>query len=182
MLYVSAIKLLEATGHGQSAPMVALFSELADLYTETGMAEEGVALYKQAYSLEKEVSGHESPLLASHLQKLGAAYQKQGKMEAASLTLEEAGHVLETAYGPDHPEVLALRQRLDQLDGESGSGALSATPSGHAGVVSLGMPARAAEGGADAEADGTTAGRDSGGDGAMHASQMPRSSGNGTFR
>ena len=138
------------------------------------MAEEGVALYKQAYSLEKEVSGHESPLLALHLQKLGAAYERQGKMEAASLTLEEAGHVLETAYGADHPEVLALRQRLDGLDGEGG--ALSATPSGAAaGVVSLGMPSRAAEGGADADA-----GAD--GDGDYRASQMPRSSGNGTFR
>ncbi len=44
------------------------------------MADECVALYKQSYSLEKEVSGHESPLLAVHLQKLGAAYERQGKM------------------------------------------------------------------------------------------------------
>ena len=81
------------------------------------MADECVALYKQSYSLEKEVSGHESPLLAVHLQKLGAAYERQGKMEAASLTLREAGDVLEEAYGPDHPEVRELRQKLDDLDG-----------------------------------------------------------------
>ena len=67
--------------------------------------------------------------------------------------------------------MLALRQRLDRLDGESESGALSATPSGHAaGGASLGMPARL-EGGAGAKAelsaDGDLA---SGGDGAMHAS------------
>ena len=49
LLYVSAIKLLEATGHGHSAPMVGLFSELADLYAEAGMADECVALYKQSY-------------------------------------------------------------------------------------------------------------------------------------
>jgi len=168
LLYVSAIKLLEATGHGHSAPMVGLFSELADLYAEAGMADECVALYKQSYSLEKEVSGHESPLLAVHLQKLGAAYERQGKMEAASLTLREAGDVLEEAYGPDHPEVRELRQKLDDLDG--GRGALGLTP----GVVSLGMPS---QGGADAEAE---AGE--GGDGGMRASAMPRSSGNGTFR
>ena len=132
------------------------------------MADECVALYKQSYSLEKEVSGHESPLLAVHLQKLGAAYERQGKMEAASLTLREAGDVLEEAYGPDHPEVRELRQKLDDLDG--GRGALGLTP----GVVSLGMPS---QGGADADAE---AGE--GGDGGMRASAMPRSSGNGTFR
>ena len=33
-------------------------------------------------------------------------------MEAATLTLEEAGSVLEHAYGPDHPEVQALREQL----------------------------------------------------------------------
>jgi hypothetical protein len=44
------------------------------------------------------VSGHESPLLALHLQKLGVAYGRQGKMEAASLTLEEAGNVLEVHW------------------------------------------------------------------------------------
>ena len=27
------------------------------------------------------MSGHESPLLAVHLQKLGAAYERQGKMD-----------------------------------------------------------------------------------------------------
>ena len=43
--------------------------------------------------------------MTKHLQRLGQAYEKQGKMEAATLTLEEAGSVLEYAYGPDHPEV-----------------------------------------------------------------------------
>ena len=79
------------------------------------MDEEAIALYKQAYSIEKDASGADSPLLARHLQKLGGAYEKQGKMEAATLTLEEAGSVLEHAYGPDHPEVHALREQLAAL-------------------------------------------------------------------
>ena len=36
-------------------------------------------------------------------------------MEAATLTLEEAGSVLEHAHGPDHPEVIALRDQLAAL-------------------------------------------------------------------
>ena len=48
----------------------------------------------QAYSIEKEVSGADSVKLAEHLKNLGAAYEKQGKMEAATLTLEEAGVLL----------------------------------------------------------------------------------------
>ena len=177
LLFVSAIKLLQATGHGSSAQMVLLFSELADLYTETGMPEEGVALYKQAYSLEKEVSGHESPMLAMHLKKLGSAYEMQGKMEAAGLTLEEALHVLETAHGPDHPEVLALRQRLS---GVRGAPPPTATPGGSAppGVVSLGMPVHAQR---------AEPGSDDAGAVEVRASQMPRkelgpNSGGGTFR
>ena len=66
-------------------------------------------------SKQKDASGADSPMLARHLQKLGGAYEKQGKMEAATLTLEEAGSVLEHAYGPDHPEVQALREQLAAL-------------------------------------------------------------------
>jgi len=48
--------------------------------------------------------------------------------------------------------VVALRQRLDSLDGEGG--ALSAAPSSAAaGVVSLGTASRAAAGDADADGD-----------------------------
>ena len=47
--------------------------------------------YAQAYSIEKEVSGPDSVKLAQHLKNLGATYEKQGKTEAATLTLEEAG-------------------------------------------------------------------------------------------
>ena len=59
-------------------------SELADLYSHEGMDEEAIALYKQAYSIEKDVAGPQSTRLALHLQKRGAAYEKQGKMEAAT--------------------------------------------------------------------------------------------------
>ena len=109
----------------RSTQAVRPISALADLYSAEGMEEEAISLYKQATPLraylepgpaliaphhvgifvEKDVSGEASLLLAAHLQKLGAAYEKQGKMEAATLTLEEAGSVLEAAYGPDHPEL-----------------------------------------------------------------------------
>ena len=68
------------------------------------------------------MSGEASPLLAAHLQKLGAAYEKQGKMEAATLTLEEAGSVLEAAYGPDHPELGVLRHRISAMHGAARDG------------------------------------------------------------
>jgi tetratricopeptide (TPR) repeat protein len=115
LMFMSAIKLMESIGLGRSAFVVPPVSALADLYSAEGMDEEAIALYKQAYSIEKDSSGPDAPALARHLQKLGAAYEKQGKMEAATLTLEEAGSVLEHAHGPDHPEVIAIREQLALL-------------------------------------------------------------------
>ena len=115
LMFMSAVKLMESIGLGRSAYVVPPVSALADLYLAEGMDEEAIALYKQAYSIEKDASGTDSPQLAKHLQRLGAAYEKQGKMEAATLTLEEAGSVLEHAHGPDHPEVQALREQLAAL-------------------------------------------------------------------
>ena len=115
LMFMSAVKLMESIGLGRSKYVVPPVSALADLYSNEGMDEEAIALYKQAYSIEKDACGADSPQLAKHLQKLGGAYEKQGKMEAATLTLEEAGSVLEHAYGPDHPEVLALREQLAAL-------------------------------------------------------------------
>ena len=115
LMFMSAVKLMESIGLGRSGYVVPPVSALADLYSAEGMDEEAIALYKQAYSIEKDASGADSPALARHLQKLGAAYEKQGKMEAATLTLEEAGSVLEHAHGPDHPEVQALREQLAAL-------------------------------------------------------------------
>ena len=114
-MFMSAVKLMESIGLGRSKHVVPPVSALADLYSAEGMDEEAIALYKQAYSIEKDASGADSPQLARHLQKLGGAYEKQGKMEAATLTLEEAGSVLEHAHGPDHPEVQALREQLAAL-------------------------------------------------------------------
>ena len=55
--------------------------------------------------LEKEASGADSPKAAAHLRRLGTAYQRQGKMEAAGLALKEAESILESAHGSKHPEV-----------------------------------------------------------------------------
>merc|ERR1740138_325252 len=118
LMFMSAVKLMESIGLGRSGYVVPPVSALADLYSAEGMDEEAIALYKQAYSIEKDASGADSPELARHLQRLGAAYEKQGKMEAATLTLEEAGSVLEHAHGPDHPEVQALREQLAALIAE----------------------------------------------------------------
>merc|ERR1719440_2453702 len=109
---------MESVGLGRSKHVVPPVSALANLYSAEGMDEEAIALYKQAYSIEKDASGADAPQLAKHLQKLGGAYEKQGKLEAATLTLEEAGSVLEHAYGPDHPEVQALREQLSALIAE----------------------------------------------------------------
>ena len=43
-------------------------------------------------------------------------------MEAATLTLEEAGSVLEAAYGPDHPELGVLRHRISAMHGAARDG------------------------------------------------------------
>ena len=73
LLYMSAVKLLDSVGQGRSAAVVGPLSELADLYSLERMEEEAIALYKQAYSIEKDVSGSDSPKLSLHLQKLGGA-------------------------------------------------------------------------------------------------------------
>jgi len=117
LLFMSAVKLLESIGQGRSAHVMIPIAELADLYSSERMEEEAIALYKQAYSIEKDVSGPTSPKLAMHLQKLGMSYQKQGKMEAATLTLEEAASVLENVYGPKHADAVRLREYIQQLMG-----------------------------------------------------------------
>ena len=47
-------------------------------------------------------------MVGQHLIGLGAAYHQQGKLEAASLTLEEARSILVYALGPDALEVHSL--------------------------------------------------------------------------
>ena len=115
LVFMSAVKLMECAGLGRDKCVVPAVSMLADLFATEGLDEEAISLYKQAYSIEKDACGADSPELAKHLQKLGSAYEKQGKMEAATLTLEEAGSVLEHAYGPDHPEVQALREQVSHV-------------------------------------------------------------------
>lgn len=83
----------------------ARLSEEADKFVQAGKTDEAIELYLLACSLEKEASGADSPKAAAHLRRLGTAYQRQGKMEAAGLALKEAESILESAHGSKHPEV-----------------------------------------------------------------------------
>ena len=58
---------MEAIGIGRSGFVVEPISALADLYSAEGMDEEAIALYKQAYSIEKDAAGADSPARARHL-------------------------------------------------------------------------------------------------------------------
>ena len=51
LLFVSAIKVLDATGRSRSTQAVRPISALADLYSAEGMEEEAISLYKQATPL-----------------------------------------------------------------------------------------------------------------------------------
>ena len=52
--------------------------------------EEAIGLLKRAYTVDKEALGPDAAEVGQHLIGLGSAYHQQGKLEAASLTLEEA--------------------------------------------------------------------------------------------
>ena len=67
---------MDSIGQGRCEQVVEPISILADLYSLESMDEEAIALYKQAYSIEKDSSGDASPKLAHHLQiKLAGKYQ-----------------------------------------------------------------------------------------------------------
>ena len=113
-MFVSAVKLMESIGLGRSKYVVPpVAPSRISIRTKGWMKRRSRCINRPTRS--RRTLGADSPQLAKHLQKLGGAYEKQGKMEAATLTLEEADSVLEHAYGPDHPEVLALREQLAAL-------------------------------------------------------------------
>ena len=72
-------------------------------------------LLKRAYTLDKEALGPDAIEVGQHLIGLGGAYHQQGKLEAASLTLEEARSILVYALGPDAPQVHDVTARIKQL-------------------------------------------------------------------
>ena len=160
---------------------------LAERFASHGLHEEALALHELAYSIEKDASGADSPKLARHLQRLGAAYEGQGKTEAALGTLDEARAILEQAHGAEDPEVIALRKRLEGLI-ETFVATLPARGGGVGGALT-GELDGASEGAADERPSGgsrtdgeTHAAAGPAGGGSRGGSALPRSEPRSGFR
>lgn len=81
-------------------------SSLGGLALRKGNASEAETLYRRSLELERNTWWGGSPDdVASKLNNVANAVQRQGRHEEARELLEEAIQVVSDAYGPDHPDV-----------------------------------------------------------------------------
>ena len=94
---------------------------LAGLQALVGLVEPAEAAYRRAIErIELEPDGAQTPLAVSARRGLGNLLRTRGRFSAASVELERARDVAETALGRTHPESVASVQALTALRAAEG--------------------------------------------------------------
>ncbi|KAL1529784.1 hypothetical protein AB1Y20_000718 [Prymnesium parvum] len=111
----SALTAAEIAHGPMHKAVVPALTAMADLCILQKREEQAIALLKRAYTVDKEALGPDAPEVGQHLIALGTAYHAQGKLEAASLTLEEARSILVYALGAEHEQTLLVKEKIKKL-------------------------------------------------------------------
>jgi centrosomal protein CEP104 len=90
--------------------------DLAVLLSEEGRPDDSVPLYERALNVYEEAEGSESSNVAQTLTDLAVIHIEAGRDDIGKPQLERAQSILEAELGPDHEDVQAIRDVLDNLD------------------------------------------------------------------
>jgi tetratricopeptide (TPR) repeat protein len=91
---------------------------LAKLYQKQQMYSKAEPLYKQAITIYTHVSGPESLDLAHVFYDLGELYSDQNEKDLALIFLKRALTIVQKRQGTEHPDSLALLNRITRLSDE----------------------------------------------------------------
>ena len=90
--------------------------DLAVLLSEEGRPDDSVPLYERALNVYEESEGAESSNVAQTLTDLAVIHIEKGRDDIGKPQLERAQSILEKELGPDHEDVQAIKDVLDNLD------------------------------------------------------------------
>ena len=90
--------------------------DLAVLLSEEGRPDDSVPLYERALTVYEEAEGSESSNVAQTLTDLAVIHIEAGRDDIGKPQLERAQSILEKELGPDHEDVQAIKDVLDNLD------------------------------------------------------------------
>jgi tetratricopeptide (TPR) repeat protein len=114
-----ALKIWEqaygTSAHPNSAASLRI---LAKLYQKQQLYSKAETLYKQALTIYTHVSGPESLDLAHVFCDLGELYSDQNENDQAVIFLKRALAISQKRQGTEHPDSLALLNRITRLSGE----------------------------------------------------------------
>lgn len=92
--------------------------DLAVLLSEEGRPDDSVPLYERALTVYEDAEGSESSNVAQTLTDLAVIHIEAGRDDIGKPQLERAQSILEKELGPDHEDVQAIKDVLDNLDDE----------------------------------------------------------------
>ncbi|QDZ20320.1 centrosomal protein [Chloropicon primus] len=92
--------------------------DLAVLLSEEGRPDDSVPLYERALNVYEEAEGAESSNVAQTLTDLAVIHIEAGRDDIGKPQLERAQSILEKELGPDHEDVQAIKDVLDNLEDE----------------------------------------------------------------
>ncbi|XP_047310042.1 protein KINESIN LIGHT CHAIN-RELATED 2-like [Impatiens glandulifera] len=113
-----ALKLLQkaltlhADGKGQHSTIAGIEAQMGVLYYMIGNYSDSYKSFKNAISKFREIGEKKSALFGIALNQMGLACVQLYAIEEAAYAFEEAMHILETEYGPYHPDTLAVYSNL----------------------------------------------------------------------
>lgn len=113
-----ALKLLQkaltlhADGIGQHSTIAGIEAQMGVLYYMIGNYSDSYKSFKDAISKFREIGEKKSALFGIALNQMGLACVQLYAIEEAAHAFEEAMHILETEYGPYHPDTLAVYSNL----------------------------------------------------------------------
>ena len=99
------VKTVQGGSEPDQPEVARILGSMGTLMIEAGEPDEGLILLERATDIRKKTFGYRSREVAQDLADLGLAYQNQDRPDKARRYYEESLQVLETIYGPEHPEL-----------------------------------------------------------------------------
>ena len=103
-----AVKTIQGGSEPDQPEVARILGSMGTLMIEVGEPGEGLILLERATDIRKKTFGYRSREVAQDLADLGLAYRNQGRLDQARRYFEESLKILETTYGPEHPELEEL--------------------------------------------------------------------------